>query len=405
MKIDFLGPRSSIHLVRWANELQSRGHSIHVLTMHGGGEPLYNGVKVMLLPFAAPHGYFVNAPFVRAILRKDAPDLLQAHYATGYGNLSRLSRFHPIALHVWGSDVFQFPLRSRFNANLLQANLRAADLLTSTSHVMAEQAIRFAGNDKRVEVVPFGIDCEKFRPSRRSESKRLRFGTFKALAPIYGIDDLINAFAMAVRQGMPPAELIIGGSGTQSVLLKTLAASLQIESLVRFVGAVRYARVPAMLASLDVYVALSRMESFGVGALEASACALPVIATDVGGLPEVVEEAVTGFLVSAGDIEAAAARMVELGTNPALRKRMGHNGRQMVLRRYQWKESVDRMELLYRELVRCPVNNFRKTACHPERSESASGIEGSRTRVLRDAPVVVERTITAAMKGIQSRVG
>lgn len=359
MQIALLSGISSIHTTRWANALAGRGHDIHLITQHRGGDVLSSAVKVHYLPFHGNAGYFLNAPFLRMMLRKLKPDILHAHYASGYGTLGRLCGFHPYLLSVWGSDVYDFPYESPLKMSLLQKNLRAADLIASTSHVMAKQTHKICNGLSKIHVTPFGIDTKSFKPSNLPKNNdTIMVGTVKKLTFIYGIDTLIKGFAEARtslvksdEQTASKLRLLIVGGGEDRESLERLADSLNISNVTEFTGAVPYASVPDYLNRLDIYVSMSRLESFGVAILEASACALPVIVSDVGGLPEVVEDGVTGKIVPRDDPDALAKAMVELIMNKDLRKRMGQAGLKRVIDRYTWEDSVSTMENVYKEVM------------------------------------------------------
>jgi|SRR5690554_3966193 len=352
MKIAFLSPGNSIHTVKWVNEISFRGHEVFLITMHPPKELLNKGINCINLPFSAPAGYYLNGPILKRILNKIKPDILNTHYASGYGTLARLSGFHPSLLSVWGSDVFDFPFQSRMTLRLIRKNLEEADFIASTSHVMQKQTESILKTPKEIAVTPFGIDCKQFSPmGNNRNNEKLRIGTVKSLAPKYGISCLIEAFNLAVKKGLKNAELVLVGGGPQENELKELTINLGIDKYVSFVGAVPHSEVPRWLNSFDIYVALSQSESFGVAILEASACELPVIVSNVGGLPEVVVNRETGFIVGREDNEAAAAKILELVNNNELRSNMGHKGRNFVLKNYEWSCCVDKMECLYERII------------------------------------------------------
>lgn len=362
MRLALLAKRHSIHSVRWANALAERGYEVHFFSAERQGEPVAPSVTVHFLPVAPPLGFYANAPALRRLLRRIGPDLMNAHFASGYGTLARLSGFRPTVLSVWGSDVFDFPRKSPLHARLIAANLRSADAVTSTSEVMARQTRSLAAL-RAVTVVPFGIDTERFacRPQyHRSEKTTVTIGTVKTLAPKYGIDTLLRAFAL-LKQRLESEQdglaaqlrLLVVGGGPSAAELTGLAASLGIKELTTFAGQIDHTEVPSRLSELDVYVALSRLdsESFGVAVLEASAMCLPVVVSDAGGLPEVVTAGVTGLVVPRDDPGAAAESLYRLVLDPALRRSMGAAGRQHVLDNYTWSASVDRMEDVYRSVL------------------------------------------------------
>ncbi len=361
MKLALLSARSDIHTVRWANGLAERGHEIHLLTMHPGGDPLHEQVRTYDLAVPAPFGYYLNVLQARRLLRDLRPDLLHAHFASGYGTLGRLSHYRPSILSVWGRDVYDFPYKSPLHRRILQANLRAADCVCSTSHDMARQTRDVESGVDGISITPFGVDVRKFAPVHEVDaSDNVTIGTVKKLDSKYGIDVLIEAFALVraeLRASHPEIaaklRLLIVGGGPERSNLEELSSRRQISDAATFAGAVPHAQVPSFLNRLDVYVAVSRddSESFGVAVLEASACERPVVVSDVGGLPEVVREGRTGLIVPRENPEETAQALKRLVLNPDLRKRLGCAGRNFVSERYSWEKSVDIMEEVYRKVV------------------------------------------------------
>ncbi len=347
MKLLMLAPASVIHTQRWVEALQGRGVQLVLATQHDPGAwqaPL--GVRFVRLPHSGAVGYFRNVPALRQLLRDERPDLLNAHYASGYGTTAALTGFRPWLLSVWGSDVYDFPHEDRLKGWLLRHNLRHADAVASTSEAMARQVRRLVPDIGPVAVTPFGIDTDRFAPQPQPHDG-IVIGTVKTLAPKYGIDLLLRAFAQVRVAAGPSAKLslVIVGDGPQRTELEALGRTLGMADHVRFVGAVPHAEVPQWLHRFDVYVAASRLdsESFGVAVLEASACGLPVVVSDVGGLPEVVVQGETGCVVPREDVVALAQAIQRLVATPDLRSRFGVAGRERVLANYGWQHSVDAM--------------------------------------------------------------
>lgn len=345
----------SIHTVRWVNALAARGWDVHLLSINPPREQLAAGVTVHAAPIRAPAGYFLNAPFARRTFAAIRPDLVHAHYVSGYGTLAALADRHPLIVSVWGSDVYEFPATSPLHAWLVRRNLGKADLVLSTSEVMARHARRYT--DRRIEVTPFGIDLERFRPKPVAPPFApgdVVVGTVKTLAEKYGAEYLVRAFAL-VRGRHPglPLRLLLVGSGPQEAALRQLVAQLGLEPVTRFAGRVGHAEVPDYQNMLSVSVSVSTQdsESFGVAVLEASACGRPVVVASVGGLPEVVEDGVTGVVVPPRDPARTADAIERLVTDAALRERMGRAGRERVAQRYDWERCVDRMIELYGSVV------------------------------------------------------
>jgi glycosyltransferase involved in cell wall biosynthesis len=312
-----------------------------------------------VLPFRGRLGYFANAPAFRRLVTAVRPDLVNAHYASGYGTTAALARFRPTLLSVWGSDVYDFPFASPAAGRLLRWNLRRADHLASTSHAMAAQVRRLVGPEAPVAVTPFGVDTQRFRPiAGLRDVGTITIGTIRTLAPTYGIDVLVRAFARlhaddATRESGVASRLrlAIAGEGPDRETLELLVDQLAIREVTRFTGRMPHDEVPAFLNGLDVFVAASRQESFGVAVVEASGCGLPVVVSDAGGLPEVVVDGETGLVVSRDNVDALTAALRRLVLDPALRARLGAAGRSFVEHEYEWGACVDRMIDLYGSVV------------------------------------------------------
>ena len=357
MKLVLLAPANVVHTQRWVEGLHGRGVQVLLVTQHDpGGWQAPAGVRVVRLKHSGSLGYFLNVPQLRRLLAQERPDLLNAHYASGYGTTAALARFRPWVLSVWGSDVYDFPYESRFKGWLLRRNLREANAIASTSQAMAAQVRRLLPGAPEVALTPFGIDSTRFAPAPDGHAGFV-VGTVKTLAPKYGVDVLVKAFAEFVQRVEPQAHealsLLIVGDGAQRAELQALCELLGIANRVRFVGPVAHATVPVWLNRFDVYVAVSRLdsESFGVAVLEASACERPVVVSDAGGLPEVVVHGETGLVVPRNDVQALAQALRTLYDAPDLRERLGRDGRARVLREYEWSGCLDRMLACYERTV------------------------------------------------------
>jgi L-malate glycosyltransferase len=353
MKIAFIGAQQ-IHTTKWTNSMVDQGHEIFLITMHPDQSLLHEKVTRYVLPIKGLVGYYLNSIFLKALLKKISPDVVNTHYASGYGTLARLAGSYPNLLSVWGSDVHLVPLQSAYKRRHVQKNLAAADYLAATGHALKEQTQKVLGGKRPIFVTPFGVDCSVFIPRKLEAKKRgiIRIGTIKRMKPVYGISTLIRAFAVALEAGLESAELVLVGGGPQENDLKQLALELNIHKQVKFVGSIPHAEVPGMLSTFDIYMALSISESFGVAVLEASACGKPVITSDVGGLPEVVRDGQTGFLVPPNNPQRAAEKIILLAKDHKLRCELGRNGRDFVLANYAWKECVSAMELVYETIAR-----------------------------------------------------
>jgi glycosyltransferase involved in cell wall biosynthesis len=356
-RICYLANAASSHTAKWVNHFCARGHEVHVISFE---DPRGITDRAFIHKLRARTSsnlrYFTASGQVKRIIDEIQPSLLNAHYAAGYGTLGRLARFHPYILSVWGSDVFDVPLKSPLHRLLIKKNLASADEIGSTSQFMAKHTRRYC--DRPITVTPFGVDCNVFAPSNHQvhEPKEFVIGTVKSLEEKYGIEYLIRCFALLVSKykGARKLRLVIAGDGSLRGKLSRLARECGVDELTEFLGAVPHDRVPEVLNRFSVFVALSILdsESFGVAVVEASACGLPVVISDVPGMGEVVRDGITGLVVRRRDAAAAAEAISTVIENGKVCKEMGMAGRNFVMKNYEWSENAGRMERLYRLVLK-----------------------------------------------------
>ncbi|MGB2104607.1 MAG: glycosyltransferase [Glaciecola sp.] len=364
MKIVLLSAASSIHTIRWANGLNAAGIDVHVISQHSVLEPLHKDVKIHLLPYRGALGYFIMVPAVKKLLAQIKPDIVNAHYASGYATTARFVGQRPWLLSVWGSDVYEFPHKSPLHKWLVRTNLYAADAVASTSLCMAEEVRNLAPNLRGIGITPFGVDIDYYAHQRcplktcKQEDQPFVIGTVKSMAQTYGIDILLESFALlknklTITHPRIASNLCLRlvGDGPETDKLVRLATKLNIDKDVLFIGRVNHIDVPKELAKLDIYVALSRMESFGVAIIEAGAAGRPVVVSDAGGLPEVVVDGKTGIVVPKENPQAAADALRKLVLDPKLRLLMASVAQQHVETNYSWDACVENMIRVLNETI------------------------------------------------------
>lgn len=366
MKILLLSCVNSIHTKRWAISLAQRNIEICLFSLEKNNDTEYgnfSNITVITGGFrnnSSKDGEMSKLTLIQylpkllKVIRNFKPDIVHAHYATSYGLLGALCGFKPFVLSVWGSDVYDFPKVSFIHKLMIQFNLHRADKILSTSHVMASETKKYT--NKEIHVTPFGIDLLKFKKMKVDSifpPETIVVGTVKTLSSKYGIDYLIRAFKI-VKENNPdlPLKLMIVGDGEDKIKLISLCENLGIANDVVFVGNVANDLVPNYLNMMDVYVALSTSESFGVAIVEASACEKPVVVSNVGGFPEVVDNNVTGFIVKPKDANEAANAIEKLILSEELRLKMGISGREKVKSLYNWDENVSLVFSIYKGVLK-----------------------------------------------------
>ena len=349
MKICYLGNSSSAHIIKWAGSLAARGHEVHVISTR---PVAIEGVEVHKVGIGRLKllSDLLSIIECKRLLESIKPDLVHAHYATDYGLLGALMNYHPLVISPWGSDILIQAKNSAFWKRAVKFTFGKADAITCTSNYLFDAASKYFPASKLTRVIPFGIDQSVFKPpAAKKDSSGKNIGTLKALTSICGVEYLIRAIPhiAKIRQDF---RVFIAGAGDQRPY-RNLARELGVAEYIEFMGAIPQQEVPEYLRSLDIFIMPSLSESFGVAALEAEAVGVPVIATGIGGIPEVVQDGETGFLIEQKNPEALADVILKLLEDEKLRKRMGQKGCQFVKERYDWSNNLDQIESLYQELL------------------------------------------------------
>ncbi|MBK9180351.1 MAG: glycosyltransferase family 4 protein [Acidimicrobiales bacterium] len=207
----------------------------------------------------------------------------------------------------------------------------------------------------RMAVVPVGVDPDLFRPLPHVERRPGRIiTTASADVTMKGLVYLLEALAK-IRTEHEHADLVVIGRPKEEGKAARTIERLGLEPVVHFVSGVSDERIVELYAEAEVAVVPSLYEGFSLPAIEAMCCAVPLIATSGGALPEVVgADGDTALVVPPGDSDALAASLRRAFADPALRERVGHNGRQRVIDRWSWRVTAERTVAQYRELLALP---------------------------------------------------
>lgn len=350
MKVALLGNAKSIHIVKFANKLSEKGHDITIisLSMHENENGnLDKRVKTFIISGKNTLAYYLASNNLKQYLMKEKFDVINAHYASGYGTLARLAKASPLVLNVWGSDVYDFPYKNFYTNKLIKRNLKYAKILVSTSHAMKKQVERLIEPTEPIRVVPFGVDVSHFKYVKRERKNMVTIGIIKTLAPKYGISYLIRAFKelLDIEKGKIETRLLIYGEGVQEDELYELAESLGILQNVEFKGYIDNKLVPNALSEFDIFVGSSTLdsESFGVALVEAMATGLPIVATDVSGFKEVVDDNKTGIIIPKENPSEMCEALKIMIENYNTRIQMGLAGYEKVHKLYDINKNTDEL--------------------------------------------------------------
>jgi glycosyltransferase involved in cell wall biosynthesis len=266
--------------------------------------------------------------------------------------LAGLSGFQPSIVSVWGTDVLEAPMLTPMHRWITRHALARAGAITATGLRLAEATLPYTPERKPVVVIPYGVDLDLFAPSPRASQTeaRVTVGAVSRLSPEKGFEYLLRAVA-ALRDRGIEIDVVLAGDGPSRAALERLTDELALRERVEFLGEISHEGVPPVLRRLDIFAMPSTWEGFGVSTLEASAMELPVVASNIHGIPDVVLDGETGILLPLADAPALADAIARLAGDATLRRTMGAAGRAFVEREYRWQDNAALMERLYAEMT------------------------------------------------------
>jgi N-acetyl-alpha-D-glucosaminyl L-malate synthase BshA len=369
---------SGIVATELGKRLAARGHHVHVLSSEtpfrlGDYQPglWFHRVETPSYPlFREPQYLLSLATKIVQVARDERLDIVHAHYAVPHAAAAYLGRqilaasnaavprvittLHGTDITLLGSD--------RSYSETVAFCIQQSDGVTAVSESLRQDTIRELKVTREIRVIPNFLDCASTRarevPHLREqlapngEKLLIHVSNFR---PVKRVTAAVEVFAR-VRQRVP-ARLIMVGDGPDLADASRLARELGAGDDVQFLG--EQEQVVPLLSVADVFLLPSAQESFGLAALEAMACGVPVVASRVGGLPEVVEEGVSGFLHPPHDLDGMAASVVRLVSDEALHLRMSEAASRTARERFCDSKIVPMYESFYEEVLRQDSANGR----------------------------------------------
>ncbi len=346
-----------------SKRLAGDGHEVDVVTgswMELPRKETINGVTVHRVPSVRLRYLALPSVFPGILLKglsvSGDCDIIHAHLAFPPGfagaKISSMTGT-PLVTTVQGGDMGIYPESGlgRFFPlvrPLISWALKSSDRVTAISNFLKKKAESLGAED--VALVRNGTDIKLFNPRGSTKKVKKKYGitgssvllTASRLVPKNGVDVLISAFRRISRE-FPDAQLVIAGDGPERAALKRQASGLPV----KFLGYAPREDLPALMNSADAFARLSLEEGLGIVFAEAMACKTPVLGTDVGGIPDMVEDGKTGLLVPPGDAEAAAQALERLLSDARLRKKLAENGHKRVKGEFSWESIYKRMLEVY----------------------------------------------------------
>lgn len=309
-----------------------------VVTRCGYKRAMVSSLKSVVAPFLIPLTFLK----LLQIIKSTKPDIVNLHYIAENALFclaaKKFLRFNFI-VNIHGEDIEWYNKRNFIFRWLTRKTLQNADFVLSNSKYLLKKAEKICSTKNR-DVVGNGIDLEDFKDNKKYiHDKRyiLSIGNFGYKK---GFDVLIKAFSI-VSSKYAEADLLMAGDGLERSKCEKLALEFKLNNSVRFLGKVKPLKILPLLNGCELFVLPSRREPFGIVLLEAMAAGKAIVATKVGGVPEVVKEGENAILVEPDNPEALAKGIMELLENSDLRKQFGEKSREIV-KKFTWNRIAEK---------------------------------------------------------------
>ena len=346
-----LGDARQVHLQRWARYFLDAGWDVLAFSLEEADRfpaPIRLARVTTVIPHAAR--YLLCVPLLRRLVRSFRPHVINAHFLPNYGVLASLAGRRPWVLSTWGSDVMTNPERSIFHRWRARRILLRAAYVTSDAETMSERIRSFGVPAERILTFPLGVDTTVFHAGETDDARGPRILSNRKLESAYGVSTLLDAFP-GIQEALPEAALTVAGDGSERGDLMRRAADSIGSNAIVFVGNVDHARMPSLLRENHIYVSTSSSDSTSVSLLEAMACGLFPIVSDIPANREWIEHGRNGTLVPPGQPMRLALAVVEAWRDGDLRRRAREENARIVRERAQWSENMSAVRELFARLA------------------------------------------------------
>ena len=351
-------------------ELAARGHEVHFISyampirLTNSSERIqFHEVEVTTYPlFDHPPYTLALATKMFEVAEEASLDLLHVHYAIPHSVSALLARLMaapkrlPFITTLHGTDITLVG-NDRSYLPITRFSIEQSDGVTCISRYLRDRTVREFEIHKPIEVIPNFVNCDLYHRAEDQSPKSkwaphgepvlMHLSNFR---PVKRITDVVEIFTL-VRQQIP-AKLVMMGDGPDRGAAEYSVRKKKLQTDVFFLG--KQDRVQEKLGLADLFLLPSDNESFGLAALEAMACEVPVIATKAGGMPEVVTHGADGYLVEPRDVECAAKFALEILTRPDRGRSMGVQARIDARRNYCSNDVIPLYEKYYRQVLESP---------------------------------------------------
>ena len=285
---------------------------------------------------------------LRRVIKRIQPDILHAGPIQTVGLVAVLTRFRPLLMMSWGFDLMEDVYRNKWWERVTKYVLRKSTFFISDAQVTRDKAVEFGMNSERTTVFPWGVDLAHFKPNEVTEKHKNGITLFcnRSWEPRYGVDVLAQAFVQAAKS-RPDLSLILLAGGSQNRLLRRILTSGGVMDQVHFGGYISQKDLPRYYHMADIYISPSHVDGSSVSLLEAMACGLPCLISDIPANKEWVTEGENGWLFPDGDVDALTKTILRVADKRDTLNENGANARAVAEARADWSKNFQKLLQAY----------------------------------------------------------
>jgi L-malate glycosyltransferase len=364
MRVLYFSRDYSPHDHRFLSALAETEHEIHYLKLEGNlrqteDRPVPSKIEQVLWAGGRGEFHWRDTPRLtldlQRVIHAIKPDLIHAGPIQTCAFLAVLSGFRPILTMSWGFDLMQDAERNNWWRWVTGYTLKRSAYFTSDARVTRDRAIAYGMAPDRTVVFPWGVDLKRFHPEKARQASPARKKVFtlfcnRAWEPRYGVDLLAHAF-VKVAQRRDDVSLLMIGEGSQAQMIRHIFMRAGVLDRVYFVGQVSQKDMPRWFHMADLYVSPSHIDGSSVSLMEALACGLPVLVSDIPANQEWIQDGENGWLFPDGNSDAFAEKILVLRGQTRKLEQVGRAARRTAAARADWKKNFSFLQDAYKEVV------------------------------------------------------
>jgi glycosyltransferase involved in cell wall biosynthesis len=360
MRILYFSPGYSTHDYRFLKAISDGGHEVFFVQLEGNtrqveARPVPEHVNQVIWkggrePFRWSNLIKLVLDF-KHLVREIKPDLIHAGPIQTCAFIAVLSGFYPILTISWGFDLMDDVHRNKWWEWVTRYTLKRSSFFTSDANITRDMAVQYGMDPEKTVVFPWGVDLEHFRfqPFESETSKTFTLFCNRSWETRYGVDVLARAF-VKVAQQKDNVDLILLNGGSQGGKLRQILENGGVLDRVTFGGQISQTDLPRWYHMADLYISPSHVDGSSVSLMEALACGLPCLVSDIPANKEWVIENENGWLFRDGDVDQLAEKVLAAMDQREKLPEIGRASRRSAEMRADWKKNAETLLNVYRSL-------------------------------------------------------